>query len=202
MLVRRHTSYDHKKILKIFFRWFKLGSREFVEVGDPPETKSVKMKKVRDKIVREDLLTEDEKTRLLHACGENARDRALLDCHLEAGTRPGEILNLLIKHVKFDNYGAVLHVDGKTGARPVRLVRSTPSLASWLAVHPFRDIAEAPLWIRIDKQGYGQPLTYAGTRQMVIRRCQIAHISKRVFLNLFRHSEATELAKFMTDIPH
>lgn len=194
-----NTSYDHKKILKIFFRWFKLGSREFVEVGDPPETKSVKMKKVRDKIVREDLLTEDEKTRLLHACGENARDRALLDCHLEAGTRPGEILNLLIKHVKFDNYGAVLHVDGKTGARPVRLVRSTPSLASWLAVHPFRDIAEAPLWIRIDKQGYGQPLTYAGTRQMVIRRCQIAHISKRVFLNLFRHSEATELAKFMTE---
>ena len=31
-------SYDHKKVLKIFFRWMKLGSREFVEVGDPPET--------------------------------------------------------------------------------------------------------------------------------------------------------------------
>lgn len=25
-------SYDHKKILKIFMRWYKLGSREFVEV--------------------------------------------------------------------------------------------------------------------------------------------------------------------------
>jgi hypothetical protein len=30
-----YTSYDHKKILKIFFRWFKLGSREFMEGGDP-----------------------------------------------------------------------------------------------------------------------------------------------------------------------
>ncbi|MCH7647176.1 MAG: hypothetical protein IIA83_01025 [Thaumarchaeota archaeon] len=35
-----YTSYDHKKILKIFFRWIKLGSRGFKEVGDPLETLS------------------------------------------------------------------------------------------------------------------------------------------------------------------
>jgi len=80
-------SYDHKKVLKIFFRWMKLGSREFVEVGDPPETARVRMKKVRDKIIREDLLTEDDISRLLFACGENARDRAFIDCHYEGGTR-------------------------------------------------------------------------------------------------------------------
>ncbi len=28
-------SYDNKKVLKIFFRWLKLPSREFQEVGDP-----------------------------------------------------------------------------------------------------------------------------------------------------------------------
>ncbi|MGI0077488.1 MAG: tyrosine-type recombinase/integrase, partial [Nitrosopumilaceae archaeon] len=40
-------TYDHKKILKIFFRWYKLGSRDFKEVGDPPETKIVKMRRVK-----------------------------------------------------------------------------------------------------------------------------------------------------------
>jgi len=81
-------SYDHKKILKIFFRWMKLGSREFNRVSDPPETAQVRMKKVKDKIIREDLLTDDDISRLIHVCGENARDRALIDCHYEGGTRP------------------------------------------------------------------------------------------------------------------
>ena len=60
-----HYSYDHKKILKLFFRWLKLGSREFQEVGDPEETRKVKLGKVRDKIVREDLITDDDRRKLL-----------------------------------------------------------------------------------------------------------------------------------------
>jgi len=34
---RNKHSYAHKKILNIFFRWLKLGSREFKDVDDPPE---------------------------------------------------------------------------------------------------------------------------------------------------------------------
>jgi hypothetical protein len=49
-----NTSYDHKKILKIFFRWIKLGSREFQEVGDPDETRWIKPKRVKDNLSRED----------------------------------------------------------------------------------------------------------------------------------------------------
>lgn len=194
-----NTSFDHKKVLKIFFRWFKLGSRDFKEVEDPAETKGIKMKRVKDKIIREDLITETDKTRLLFACGENARDRALIDCQTEAGTRPGEILNLLIKHVKFDKYGAILHVDGKTGPRTVRLVSSTPNLANWLAVHPFRNNPEAPLWMMLNKKRYGQMMSYVAARQMLMRRCMMANLSKRIYLNLFRHSEATTTAKFMTE---
>lgn len=194
-----NTTWDHKKALKIFFRWIRLGSRDKNEVGDPPETKQVKIKKVRDKIVREDLLTEDDKNRLLHVCGENARDRAFIDCHFEAGTRPGEILNLQIRHVKFDKYGAILHVDGKTGARPIRLVKSTPTLAAWLSVHPYKDDPSAPLWPNIGYRNNGEPMNYASARQMLNRRCRMAHISKKVNLNLFRHSEATVTANFLTE---
>ena len=192
-------SYDHKKILKIFFRWMKLGSREFVEVGDPPETARVRMKKVRDKIIREDLLTDGDISRLLFACGENARDRAFIDCHYEGGTRPGEILSLQIKHVKFDKFGSNLHVDGKTGPRTVRLVKSTPTLASWLSVHPFKDDPDAFVWIKLVKNHYGEQLNYPAARSMVSRRAKIAHLEKRVNLNMFRHSEATNSAKFMTE---
>jgi len=194
-----YYSYDHKKILKIFVRWIKLGSREYSEVGDPPETSHVRMKKVRDKIIREDLLSEDDLSRLLFSCGENARDRAFIDCHYEGGTRPGEILSLLIKHVKFDKYGANFHVDGKTGPRTVRLVKSTPSLANWLSVHPFKDNPDAPVWISLSKIHFGEPLNYASARAMVHRRAKMAHLEKRVNLNVFRHSEATNSAKFMTE---
>ena len=192
-------SYDHKKILKIFFRWMKLGSREFAEVGDPPETVRVRMRKVRDKIIREDLLTEDDISRLLFACGENARDRALIDCHYEGGTRPGEILSLQIKHVKFDKYGTTLHVDGKTGPRTVRLIKSTPNLANWLSIHPFKDDPDAFVWINLTKNLYGEQLNYPAARAMFSRRAKMAHLEKRVNLNMFRHSEATNSAKFMTE---
>ncbi len=194
-----NTTHDHKKVLKIFFRWLRLGSRSKDEVGDPPETKHIRMKRVKDKIAREDLLTESDRTRLLHACGENSRDRALIDCFYDSGVRPGEILNLQIKHVKFDKNGIVLQVDGKTGARPVRLMESIPNFSTWLNSHPFRDNPEAPLWINLNKAKYGEPLSYNSARQMVIRRASIANLQKRLYLNLFRHSEATRTAKYMTE---
>jgi len=101
--------------------------------------------------------------------------------------------------VKFDKFGAILHVDGKTGARPIRLVKSTPSLANWLSVHPFKDNPLAPLWPNISYRNRGKPLTYSAARQMLNRRCKMANLSKRVNLNLFRHSEATVTANFMTE---
>jgi len=194
-----HSSFDHKKILKIFYRWFKLGSRDYNEVGDPVETKGIKLRRVKDNLARESLVTQEDLEKLLKACGENLRDRALIDVQSEAGTRPGEILSILLKHIKFDNYGAIIHVDGKTGPRPVRIIKSVPSLAAWVNAHPFRDNPNAPLWIKTDHRGYGQMLTYAGARMIIKRRCDMAKLPKRVWLNLFRHSEATETAKFMTE---
>lgn len=104
-----------------------------------------------------------------------------------------------IKHVKFDDYGAKLHVDGKTGPRTVRLVKSTPNLASWLDVHPFKNHPDAFVWINLDKNRYGEQLNYAAARAMVSRRASMANLEKRVNLNMFRHSEATNSAKFMTE---
>jgi len=193
------TTKDHKKVLKLFFRWYRLGSRSFRKVGDPPETKDIVVKKPADKIVRENLLDEKDLANILKACGENARDRAFLHVHYDATTRPGEILTLQIKHVKRDKFGAVIAVDGKTGTRPIRLIESVPSLNSWLAVHPFKDDPEAPLWVSMEKIRYGKPMTLKGAQIMLAKRCKIAGISKRVNLKLFRHSGATNVAQFLSD---
>jgi integrase len=193
------TSRDFKKILKIFYRWFKLGSRDHKQVGDPQETKGIRLKRPKDKITRENLVTEEDRTKLLHACAENLRDRAFIDVHLEAGTRPGEILSLQLKHVEFDKIGARIHVDGKTGARPIRLVRSVPNLIQWIKAHPFGDDLNSPLWIALDSKNYGKPMTYPASKAMISKRCRMAKIPKRMNLKLFRHSAAIYMAKILTD---
>lgn len=190
---------DHKKILKIFFRWIKLGSRNHSDVGDPPETKKIKTRKIKSKIVREHLLTEEDLEKLLLACKGNLRDKALIHIQYEAGTRPGELLSLKIRHVKFDKLGAFIYVDGKTGARPVRIVTSVPSLASWLDSHPFKENPESPLWINQRKDKYGEPMNWAGANKILKTVCRQARLSKKITLKLFRHTEATNSAKFMNE---
>jgi len=53
------TTWDNKKILRVFMRWLKFGNRNIKEVGDPEITSGIKMKKVKNKLVREDLLNDD-----------------------------------------------------------------------------------------------------------------------------------------------
>jgi len=193
-----NTTYDHKKILKIFFRWVKLGSRSYRDVGNPPELKNVKTKTVPDKIVREELVTPEDIANLLSVCS-NLRDKALLHVHYEAGTRPGELLSLKIKHVKQDKYGMIIAVDGKTGARPIRLIESVPNLSKWLSSHPFKDDPESPLWINILKSNYGSRLTHQSATLILYNACKKSQISKKINLKLFRHSEATRTAMFMPE---
>ena len=194
-----NTSYDYKKILRIFFRFVKLGSRSSKEVGDPEETRTIRPKSVNDTVIREDLITEEDLKKLLTACAENQRDRAFLHVMYESGSRAGEILTLKVKHLKFDKIGAIIVVDGKTGSRPIRLIESVPDLAKWINAHPFKDNPESPLWIMLQHGKYGLPMTYDAARRVLFRRSKKARIKKRIYLHLFRHSEATRTAQFMTE---
>ena len=200
-----NTTYDFKKVIKIFFRWLKLGHRHHktclikFRIGDPPETEDIVTGRPEDNIVREDLITPDERTRLLRACGENLRDKAMIDSAIDAGGRAGERLSVQLKHIKSDDYGAVIAVDGKTGARPIRLIESAPNLFAWINAHPFRDDPEAPLCMDLSHKNYGRPMKYQAARQMLIRICKKADLRKRVYFTLFRHTEATNSANFLTE---
>jgi len=93
----------------------------------------------------------------------------------------------------------VIKVDGKTGTRPIRIVRSAPSLNQWIRSHPFNNDKSSPLWISLSRSNYGDAMSYRAANKIIKTRAEIATLGKRVFLNLFRHSSATETANFLTE---
>jgi len=194
-----NTTSDHKKILKNFYRWLKFDSRDQKSVGDPTETKWIRTKKPRENLTADMLITEVEKNSLLKACGENLRDRAFIHTFSDLACRPGEILSRQIKHVKFDDKGAVIVVDGKTGPRPVRIIECVPDLASYFDKHPNNSDPEAPLWIAMSDKKFGEFWSYRAMRNRLQRICDVAQIHKRIWPNLFRHTGATKTGMFLTE---
>ncbi len=158
----------------------------------------IKISRKDSKKLPEDLLSEEEIEKLINACG-HPRDRALVASLYESGARISELGNLKIKHVKFDQYGAVLMVDGKTGMRRVRIIFSSPYLATWLENHSFRDNPEAFVWVGIGTVGRNVPMQYGAIRMLLKRIAERAGIKKKIHPHLFRHSRSTHLAKHLTE---
>jgi len=182
------TKQDYKKLIRKFFKW--------MDRGDLVDR--IKISRKDSRKFPEDMLSEEEIEKMINAC-EHPRDKALISSLYERGARISEIGNLKIKHVKFDQYGAVLIVDGKTGMRRVRIIFSSPYLATWLENHPFRDNPEAFGWVGIGTVGRNVPLQYGAIRMHFKRIAVKAGIKKRIHPHLFRHSRSTHLAKHFTE---
>ncbi|KKG13749.1 hypothetical protein EO94_17920 [Methanosarcina sp. 2.H.T.1A.3] len=146
----------------------------------------------------EEMLTEDEVKRMIQAA-DHPRDKALIAIFWDSGGRTGELGNLRLKHIVFDQYGAVAVVDGKTGMRRVRLIFSVPYLAAWIDIHPFKDKPDAHLWVGIGRRGRNKPLKYDAIRMIFKRVAKNAGISKDIYNHLLRHSRSTDLAQYLTE---
>jgi len=103
-------------------------------------------------------------------------------------------LGLRIKNIIFDEYGAVLLVNGKTGFRRVRIIESVPLLKQWLKYHPFSKNQDSPLWF--DK---GKFMLSDTSRKIIKRIAKKAGINKKIDHQLFRKSRATELSNYLTE---
>jgi integrase len=187
------SKYEVKKTLKKFYKWLNGGESypecvQWLKIGE---------KRCNNKLP-EDLLNEDEVKSLINAA-RSPRDRALIMILWESGCRAGEILTLQVKHVSFEEHLTRITVNGKTGARRVPLVDSTPYLAEWLENHPLKDDPEAYLWVGIGAVGRNQMLNYPAFRKMLADIAKRAKIKKRVNPHNFRHSRSTFLAKHFTE---
>ncbi|MBI4116540.1 tyrosine-type recombinase/integrase [Candidatus Pacearchaeota archaeon] len=188
---------ESKKVFKVAIRKlyrFVRGVEEKLAYPDEVKWISIAIPKSKGKLP-EELLTEEEIKATIRNCG-NVRDRALISTLAESGCRIGEIGNLQIKHVSFEQYGARITVSGKTGMRKILVINSAPYLKEWINQHPLNDNPDATLWHNNRKSGF---LTYARIKDILKRSAKKAGIKKRVYPHLLRHSRATCLASIMSE---
>ena len=190
------TKTNYKTALKRFYKWLLGEDEEY-----PPAVRWVKTRRNRGRELPEGLLTPEEIKALVEAC-VNPRDRSLISSLADSGCRIGEILSMRVGDVRFDEYGAVFLVTGKTGDRRVRVLGdSVPYLEAWLDAHPGREDPGAPLWVGLEGAAKGEALNYAAARKVLQSAARRAGLKKRVHAHLFRHTRATQLAAKVAEGP-
>ena len=155
--------HEYKITLKKFYKWLSKGDESKLTKWFTTNIKN------KDKKLPEDMLTEEEIIKMINAT-QNTRDKAMIGLLWDIGARIGEVGTLKLKHIKFDEYGAVLIVNGKTGPRRVRAVWSVSYLMNWLEEHPEKDNLEAPLWFNLSRRKKGlEGMRYEAIRMQLQR---------------------------------
>ncbi|PUA32623.1 MAG: hypothetical protein B9J98_04000 [Candidatus Terraquivivens tikiterensis] len=201
LLEDEHLDDDTKKIYKIslkkFFEFlvsekFKAKRNTWSKILEFLE--DVKIKETEPRI---EPLSEEE-FRKLYEAAEDIQLRAIISIAYECGPRAGELLTCKIGDVRLhENYAEIL-VSSKTGQEALLVVRSYGDLVNHLAHHPMKDDPEAPLWF-IWRGGEFRPLTHSALNSRLKKLARKAGLKRQIRLHLFRHTAATEKAKFLTD---
>jgi site-specific recombinase XerD len=219
------TKQNYKVVLKRFYRWLNGIEQRGIY---PEEVSWITTTAKNESKLPEEILTEEEIKKLAESA-DNLRDKAIVLCLYESGCRIGEFLNLKIKHIKQDEYGAVIVVFGKTGARRIRLIMSAPALFNWLNVHPERENREAWLWLSSVKHYYCsncgekipaqvirkkgkclkcgcgnfltryEPIEHKVVYKLLNELAKKANVKKPINPHALRHARATFLANKLTE---
>jgi integrase len=184
-----------RAFVKRFYKWLHGLSKNDAA---PPEVRWIELKRKENENYYDprNVITPQE-VAVLAQTATNVRDKSLVETLFESECRIGELLNLKIKDIEFDTYGATLHVDGKTGKRRVRIVSAAPALHDYINHHSERineDFSEAFVWYSLGrKRGRPHPLQQRDAYSMLQRLFKRAGIQKKFNPHNFRHSRATHL---------
>ncbi|MEM4067454.1 MAG: tyrosine-type recombinase/integrase [Candidatus Micrarchaeaceae archaeon] len=183
-------------MIKKFYKWYMGNNRTYPEFLD-----GIQRPKMRNNLKPEELITQDEVNSLIKA-SSNARDRALFSTLYDSGVRIGELLTMRIKDLAFDEYGAILKVNGKTGYSKVRIVgNSIAYLRGRLDNHPQRNNPEAWLSCGITADTMERQLMYPDVYSIIRRTVKRAGIKRRINPHFFRHTRAALLASRVGEAP-
>ncbi|MDG6930055.1 MAG: tyrosine-type recombinase/integrase [Nitrososphaerota archaeon] len=191
------TRVTYLHMVKVFYRWLSKGTLER-GVPYPPIVSWIKGGIKRNEIKEPEVLSEEEIMKMIDVA-DNVRDKAFIAVLAEGGFRIGEILLAKLSDLQFDENGAKLRVQGKTGGRTVRLITSVPLLARWIDQHKFKNNPDAFIWTSVSRNTRGMPMSYPRTVLMLKQIALRAGINRRIYPHLFRHSSATRDAKFLTE---
>jgi len=188
-----YTKHDYRVVLKRFYRWLRK-SEDY-----PEEVKWIRTTlKMKDELLPEDLLSEEEVMKLVEACS-NPRDKAFIITLYESGARIGELGSMKINDVVFEESYARLMLQGKTGSRRVVVVASLPYLQTWLQNHPLKNSPNAPLWVNLGTVNRFEAMSYPALAKILKSAAERAGLKKKVHPHKLRHSRATFLAKKLTE---
>jgi integrase/recombinase XerD len=196
------TKRDYRIVLKRLMKFIR--EREgnvFLKGQYPLEVSwlSSTMKKTRKKLPKE-LLTIDDIKKLADFT-LNLRDKAFIFFLYESGARIGEILNIKLSDIEFDEYGARVTLFGKTGSRVIRVIASAPAISNWITHHPTFDGRNKDVWLfcSLNRPAPGLQAEYFYFNKLLRVAKKRAEFNKPVNPHHFRHSRATELAKKLTE---
>lgn len=190
------TKETYRSVIKTFFRWlYDLNGKDAL----PPVVSWIVGTRPPSSITKDDLITKKDLEKILVSTN-NAMHKALLSVAYESAARPGELLSMRLKDIKFEENVVHIKVRGKMekkiGDRYVFLTNSYDILRNWLSAHPFKEDQNYPVWINCNKgKKYGHIISLAAYRQLVTRTAKRADITKRIYPYIFRHSRGTEIYK-------
>ena len=185
------TKYDHKIIIKNFWRWLK-------KEDNPEEIKWIKPRiRNGNHKLPEELLTQEEIKALIDATS-NLKYKLLVSLLYESGARISEILNLKLKHISFDNDRPIakIVIDGKTGMRRIPIYASLPYLRKYINEYLSKKDSNSFLFYAKDSS---ERIGYNTIRLRIRWLKKKASINKAVNPHIFRHSRASYLANFLTE---
>ncbi|QQG39676.1 MAG: site-specific integrase [Candidatus Aenigmatarchaeota archaeon] len=187
----KNTRRDHRVVLKRFYKWMKGEGKLY-----PPEVAWISTGGHDVRHLTPNELVSEEDLRELLKNTKNTRERAILWVMWEGGLRAGELLNLRVKHVVFDQMGAIVYVpeEGKTGQRPVRLVAAVPALSEYLEQHPTKRQEDA-LWVSDRQKAFGFAMLTAFLKRLE----ESGALTKRLHCHLMRKSAATRVAPHLRE---
>lgn len=194
------TKRDYRIILKRLMKFVREKEGEVFEKKHYPAEVAwldSTMKKARRKLPKE-LLSIDDVKRLTEGT-LNLRDKSFILFLYESGARIGEVLNVRLKDVEPDEYGAKVNLMGKTGSRKIRVIASAPAISNWTKHHPKRDDKEAWLFCGLNHETLGNQGEYRYFNKLLVKAKERAGIDKPVNPHHFRHSRATELSQKLTE---
>jgi integrase len=184
------TAYGDLQELRVFFKWL-LPDKEII---------TFRPQRPRPDIPPEKVIGADQVRDIL-ACCESQRDRALVSIYWDSAARLNEILDCNIGHVRLDQYGAVISVNGKTGRRNIRLISSVPDLQAHLNIHPLKADPNAPLFVTSRKKGTAtfQRMNERTVDNLFKRLGSYIGSGKRTNPHSFRHGRLTQRGKQLTE---
>ena len=140
-----------------------------------------------------EVLTEHEVNSIVRVT-ESLKWRTIFRVTYEGALRKHEVFGMKIKHVRVDKFGVEVYVPStKSESLWLRLIQSVPLLQQYLENHQKRDDREAWLFPgRNPSEQLSETAFYFALKRAALK----AHIKKRVFPHLLRHSRLAWLKKY------